>query len=70
MIEAMNAVMVNKMKCGTAAKKYNVPRKSLENRVKGRVMHGTNPGRATTLTSQEESSLVEYIKTCVPVAFP
>ncbi len=62
MLEAMNAVLVDKVKCATAAKHYNVPRKSLENRLKGRVTHGTNPGPATVLTRVEENSLVEYIK--------
>ena len=59
---AMSAVTNEKMPCATAAKKFGVPRKSHENRVKGRVKHGVNPGPATTLTSEEEKALTEYIK--------
>ena len=70
MVSAMNAVLVEKMKCGTAAKKYNVPRKSLENRVKGRVTHGVKPGPTTILSSEDEGALVEYIKFMCSRGFP
>ena len=70
MVSAMNAVLVEKMKCGTAAKKYNVPRKSLENGVKGRVTHGVKPGPTTILSSEDEGALVEYIKFMCSRGFP
>ena len=70
MLSAMAAVLESKMKCGSAAKKFNVPRKSLENRIKGRVQHGTKSGPATSLSPQEETSLVEYIKYMCSRGFP
>ena len=40
-----------------AAKKFQVPRKTLDDRVKGRVQHGKNAGPATALTVEEKSAL-------------
>ena len=57
---AMCAVPEEKVPCARAAKCFGVPRKSLENRIKGRVKHSVKPGPATTLTREEESALVEY----------
>ena len=37
------------------AVKFKVPHKTLEDRVKGRVKHGTLPGPKTVLTGDEES---------------
>lgn len=70
MVEAMRSVLEDKMKCETAAKKYEVLRKSLENRVKGRVTHGVKPGPATSLTTEEEHALVKYIKHMCSRGFP
>ena len=49
------------MKVAVAARLYGVPRRTLGDRVKGRVCHGTSPGPSTVLTKQEEDSLVLYI---------
>jgi len=45
----------------TAAKAFNVPRKTLNDRVKGRVKHGTKPGPDTVLTEEEEAALMSYL---------
>ena len=57
MVAAMKAVTEKKKVCAKAAEKYDVPRKSLENRVKGHVMHGVLSGPATMLTSEEEKAI-------------
>jgi hypothetical protein len=41
-----------------AARQFKVPRKTLNDRVKGLVVHGTNPGPSTALTGEEEKALV------------
>lgn len=44
MVLAMEAVSERKESIYSASKRYNVPRRTLEDRVKGRVKHGVNPG--------------------------
>ena len=44
-----------------ASKQFHVPRKTLDDRVKGRIQHGTNPGPPTALTAEEERALVSYL---------
>ena len=39
----------------------NVPRKTLDDRVRGPVVHGTNPGRDTVLSPTEERALCNYL---------
>ena len=62
MLAAMEAVEGRKMNIHQAAKHFAVPRKSLENRVKKRVVHITYPGQAPVLSNEEEGALVEYVK--------
>ena len=40
---------------------FNVPRKTLNDRVKGRVTNGKKPAVSTVLTTKEEESLVKYL---------
>ena len=40
---------------------FNVPRKTLDDIVKGRVKHGSKPGVYTALTFLQEKSLVNYL---------
>ena len=61
MLAAMEAVRTSKMSISVAANRFNVPRKTLDDRLKGRVQHGTHPGVSTVLTVQEENSLVNYL---------
>ena len=37
-----------------ASKQFSVPRKTLDDRIKGRVKHGCKPGPSTALTAEEE----------------
>lgn len=63
--------MVSAMEAGeSASKKFNVPRCTLDDRNKGRVKHGTNPGRQTVLTTEEESALVNYLLYMAERGFP
>ena len=46
---AMEAVSGGKMNTNAAAKSFSVPRKTLDDRIKGKVRHGTKPGVTTVL---------------------
>ena len=70
MVSAMAAVTQEKMPCATAARKFDVPRRTLDRRVKGQVTHGVNPGPASTLTPEEERALMEYVKYSAKRGFP
>ena len=48
MVAALESVKSNALTVTKAATTYNVPK--LDDRVKGRVFHGTNPGRDTVLS--------------------
>ena len=70
MLAAMEAVRTSKMSISVAANRFNVPRKTLDDRLKGRVQHGTHPGVSTVLTVQEENSLVNYLLHMAQCGFP
>ena len=53
-----------------ASRQFNVPRKTLDDRVKGRVQHGSNPGPNTALTAEEEKALVAYLFHMAERGFP
>ena len=53
-----------------ADREYSVPRKSLKNRIKAKVVHGTLPGLRRGLDDKEEGALVEYIKHMAKGGFP
>ncbi len=57
MVKAMDGVKEGISVRG-ASMKFSVPRKTLEDSVKGRVQHGSNPGPKTVLTKVKEDSLV------------
>ena len=61
MMAAMEAVSSNKVTITSAPRELNVPRKTIDDRVKGRVTHGKKPGVSTVLTTQEEESLAKYL---------
>ena len=44
-----------------AARQFQVPRKTLDDRVKGCVQHGAKPGPSTALTVEEEGALASYL---------
>ena len=60
MILAMEAVSQGTA-VSTAAKAFNVPQKTLDDRVKGRIKHGTKPGPDTVLTEEEEAAFMSYL---------
>ena len=70
MLAAMEAVRTSKMSISVAANRFKVPRKTLDDRLKGRVQHGTHPGVSTVLTVQEENSLVNYLLHMAQCGFP
>ena len=66
----MEAVSSGKVTITAASREFNVPRKTLDDRVKGRVAHGKKPGISTVLTTQEEESLEKYCIYMAERGFP
>ena len=61
MEKAFDAVKNKEASVSKAAELYSVPRKTLDDMVKGRVLHGDKSGPGTVLTSSEEDSLCNYL---------
>ena len=61
MVAAISAVCDRKLSITQAAQSFNVPRKTLDDRIKNKVVHGTHPGPSTVLTSKEEDAFVSYL---------
>ena len=59
MLDAMKAVQ-DGSPITTAARVHGVPRTSLYNRIKGRVIHGVKPGPKQYLSTEEETELAEF----------
>ena len=53
-----------------ATRQFDVPRKTLNDWVKGRVQRGTNPGSSTALTFEEEKALASYLLYMAERGFP
>ena len=51
---AMEAVKSRRMTVTAAATTFSVPRKTLDDRVKGLVNHGKKPGDSTVLTAKKK----------------
>ena len=66
----MRAVQQDGMTVSAAAKQYVVPRKTLDDRIKGHVEHGTNPRPSTVLTAEEEDALAAYLLYMAEHGFP
>lgn len=58
------------MTVSAAAQHFHVPRKTLDDRMKGLVQHGTNPGPKTVLSAEEEEALVQYLVYMAKRGFP
>ena len=58
---AMEAVKARRMTVTAAATTFSVPRKTLDDRVKGLVIHGKKPGVRTVPTAKEEASYLLYM---------
>ena len=67
---AMRAVQEEGMTVNAAAKQFRVPKKTLDDRIKGRVEHGSRPGPSTALTAEEESALAAYLLYMAEHGFP
>ena len=65
MISAMSAVNSKEMTIYKAVAMFNVPRKTLDDRIKGHVKHGTKPGPPTATTPEQEDALVSMETTSV-----
>ena len=48
-------------KVSVAARMCGVPRRTLDDRIKGCMSHGSHPGPSTVLTQEEEDGLVAYL---------
>ena len=57
MVAALESVSEKAMTVTQAATMYHVPRETLDDRVKGRFVHRTNPGRDTVLSATEEKGV-------------
>ena len=58
------------MSVNAASKLHNVPRKTLDDRIRGRVRHGTKPGPSTILSLDEEKALTSYLVYMAQRGFP
>ena len=67
---AMRAVQEEGITVSGAANQFKVPRKTLDDRIKGRVEHGCRPGPSTVLTAEEESALAAYLLYMSKHGFP
>ena len=70
MEKALEVVQKSQATVSGAAKQFDVPRKTLDDRVKGRVFHGTKSGLGTVLTSAEEDILCNYLIYMAERGFP
>ena len=61
MISAIESVRTGNLTITVAASRFNVPRKTSDDRLKGHVVYGVKPGVSTVLSAEEESSLVYYL---------
>ena len=70
MRDALKAVVDDRQSVKGAAKKFNVPRRTLADRVNGRVRHGSHPGPKTALSKEEEDVLCSYLIYMAERGFP
>ena len=53
-----------------AARQFQVPQKTLDDRMKGRVQHGAKSCPSTALTAEEEGALASYLLYMAEHGFP
>ena len=70
MVAALEAVTASELTISAAASRFSVPRKTLDDRVKGRVKHGSKSGVSTVLTPTEEEALESYLIYMANRGFP
>ncbi len=61
MVLAMEAVKAGRFGVNEAARMYGLPSSTVKDRLGGRVVHGTNPGRRPFLTQEEEKFLTDHL---------
>ncbi len=61
MVLAMEAVKAGRYGVDEAAQMYGLPSTTLKDCLRGRVVHGTNPGPRPFLTRDEEKCLTDHI---------
>lgn len=69
MVAAMEAVR-NGAAIKHAAVDHRVPRSTLQDRISGRVAHGSNPGPKPYLSRGEEAQLREFLQVVGQVGYP
>jgi len=69
MKSAMDAVKKGGMSTKRAPLQYDVPKTTLQDRISGKVIHGTNPGARLYLNRAEEKELGEFIVTVGKIGF-
>ena len=60
---AMDAVKKGTLSVKRTAVEYEVPKSTLQDRILGKVIHGTNPGVKSYFNKTEEKELSEFITT-------
>ncbi|KAK3612125.1 hypothetical protein CHS0354_031199 [Potamilus streckersoni] len=66
---AVSSVKQKRLTITQAYREFKVPRKTVEDHVKGKVQEKA-PGRSPILTTNEESSMVNYMKYSAQQGFP
>lgn len=66
----MKAVQEEDMTMSGDAKQFMVPRKTHDDRIKGRVQHGCHPGPSTALSAEHQSALATYLLYMAEHGFP
>ena len=70
MLSAMHELSLSDGNASAIARKYDVPRRSLTDRVSGRVKHGKKPGPPTAVSEDGEKALVSYLQYMAARGFP
>ena len=68
MVAAMNAVSKG-CSVNRAAAEHGIPRTTLQDRISGKVQHGTRPGPTPYLNKSEEGNLVEFLEVVSSVGY-
>ena len=66
---ALESVIKDGLSQNRAADLHGVPRSTLKDRLSGRVIHGTNPGPQSYLSSSEELELAAFLVDAAKMGF-
>ena len=70
MLKAIQSVEEKGMKIRRAAELHGVPKSTLQDRISGRVQHGSRPGPISYLTMEEEEELAGFLISCAEIGYP